>query len=197
MPDRKASLTRETGETKVAVTLNLDGTGKYTVASTSGFLDHMVSQLARHGLFDITVKATRDNSGVHHVAEDVGIMLGRAFHEAIGQGKGIRRMGDARVPLDESLATVAVDFSGRGSAHLDMKWVGEFAEDLPVEVIPHVLESFAREAHVTLHITVAGENNHHIAEATFKALAKALRMASEIDPRGGTGVPSTKGTISS
>ena len=196
MPNRRASLKRETGETKVSITIDLDGTGKHDISTGNGFLDHMLSQLSRHSLVDLTVGSQRDASGWHHVAEDTGIVLGRAFREAIGDGKGIHRMGNAIVPLDEALATVAVDISGRGFASIDLGWVGEHSEDLPVEVLPHMLEAFATEAHLTLHMQVTGKNNHHIAEAAFKALAKALRMASEIDPRGGAGVPSTKGTIS-
>ncbi|MSP79333.1 MAG: imidazoleglycerol-phosphate dehydratase HisB [Dehalococcoidia bacterium] len=196
MANRRATIKRETGETKVLVTIDLDGTGTYDVQTGNGFLDHMLSQLSRHSLIDLSIKSERDASGWHHVAEDTGIVLGRAFHEAVGDGKGIRRMGHAIVPLDEALATVAVDISGRGFAEVNFAWTGDKAEDLPVEVLPHLLEAFANEAHVALHITVTGKNNHHLAEAAFKALAKALRMATEVDPRGGTGVPSTKGTIS-
>jgi imidazoleglycerol-phosphate dehydratase len=196
MADRTASVNRETGETKITVAINLDGSGKHQVSTGNGMLDHLVAQLSRHGLLDITLHAQRDATGYHHVAEDVGIVLGRALRQALGDGRGIRRMGNALVPLDEALVQVAVDLSGRGYAQIDMPFAGEFVEDLPAEVVPHVLESLAMNAGMNLHVKVmAGKNNHHIAEATFKALARALREALEIDPRSG-GVPSTKGTIS-
>ncbi|MSQ11981.1 MAG: imidazoleglycerol-phosphate dehydratase HisB [Dehalococcoidia bacterium] len=197
MANRRATLRRETGETKIVVSLTLDGTGVYEVNTGNGMLDHLLAQLARHSLMDITIHADRDASGWHHVTEDVGIMLGRALREALGDGEGIRRMGHAIVPLDEALAMVAVDLSGRGHATLDIPWIGEQVEALPVEVISHLLESFAVEARINLHARVlAGQNNHHIAEAVFKALAKSLRDAVEVDSRQ-RGVPSTKGTVSS
>lgn len=197
MANRRATLRRETSETKIVVSLALDGTGVYEVSTGNGMLDHLLAQLSRHSLMDITVRADRDASGWHHVTEDVGIMLGRALREALGDGEGIRRMGHAIVPLDEALAMVAVDLSGRGHATLDIPWAGEQAEALPVEVVSHLLESFAVEARINLHARVlAGQNNHHIAEAVFKALAKSLRDATEVDPRQ-RGVPSTKGTVSS
>lgn len=197
MPDRRAQVNRQTGETKISISVALDGAGSHQVSTGNGMLDHLLSQLSRHSLIDVTVQAQRDASGWHHVAEDIGIVLGRAFREALGEGRGIRRMGHAIVPLDEALALVAVDLSGRGYAQLDFAWDGEQVEDLPVEVIPHLLEAFAVEARMNLHVRVlAGKNNHHIAEAAFKAIAKSLRDAVELDPRGGPGVPSTKGTIS-
>lgn len=196
MAERQATIRRETKETKISVSLALDGTGAYQVSTGNGMLDHLLGQLSRHSLIDLTVRAERDASGWHHVAEDIGIVLGRALREAVGDGQGIRRMGHAMAPLDEAMAMVAVDLSGRGYASLDFAWAGEQVEDLPVEVVPHLLEAFAIEARMNLHVRVlAGKNNHHIAEAAMKAIARSLRDAVELDPRQG-GVPSTKGTIS-
>lgn len=196
MAVRSASLKRETGETKVAVTLALEGTGSHDITTGNGMLDHLLAQLARHSLMDLVVHAERDSSGWHHVVEDVGIVLGRALHQALGERRGIRRMGHATVPLDEALALVAVDLSGRGYAALELAWSAEHVEELPVEVVSHLLESFALEGHMTLHVRVlAGKNNHHIAEAVFKALARSLRDAVELDPRQAGDVPSTKGTL--
>ncbi|MBM3946354.1 MAG: imidazoleglycerol-phosphate dehydratase HisB [SAR202 cluster bacterium] len=197
MPDRRAQVTRQTGETTITVSIALDGTGSCQVSTGNGMLDHLLSQISRHSLIDITIQAQRDASGWHHVAEDIGIVLGRAFREALGDGHGIRRMGHAIVPLDEALAMVAVDLSGRGYAQLDFAWASESVEDLPVEVVPHLLEAFAVEARMNLHVRVrSGKNNHHIAEAAMKAIARSLRDAVEPDPRGGPRAPSTKGTIS-
>ena len=195
---RVASLERKTGETSVSVTFNLDGQGHFDVDTGNGFLDHMVNQLARHGLFDITLKAQGDtHTGWHHLVEDVAIMLGRTFREALGDATGIRRMGHALVPLDEALAMVAVDCSGRGYAVIDTGLNGTTVETLSGDLIGHLLESFALEARINLHAKVmAGVSPHHKAEALFKALARALRDAVELDPRALQQVPSTKGTIS-
>ena len=184
---RKASLERKTGETSVSVSINLDGQGEYDVETGNGFLDHMVSQIARHGLIDITLRATGDvHTGWHHLVEDVGIMLGRAFREALGDGRGIRRMGHAIVPLDEALALVAVETT------LD----GTMVETLSGDLVGHFLESFAMEGKISLHAKIlAGVSPHHKAEALCKALARALRDAVELDPRASQQVPSTKGTI--
>jgi imidazoleglycerol-phosphate dehydratase len=194
---RVATLERTTGETSVSVSVNLDGQGQYQVSTGNGFLDHMVSQLARHGLFDITLKAQGDvHVGWHHLVEDVAIMLGRAFHEALGEPRGIRRMGHAIVPLDETLAMVAVDCSGRGYPAVDTTLDNVMVETLSGDLIRHFLESFAIEAKVNLHARVlAGVSPHHKAEALFKALARALRDAIEPDPRAIGQVPSTKGTL--
>jgi len=194
---RKATLSRETGETKVLVTLDLDGTGKYQIATGSGIFDHLLSQLSRHSLIDITVQAKGDlETGYHHLVEDVGIVLGRAFSQALGERTGIRRMGDATVPLDEALATVAVDLVGRSYASLDLPWAQQTVEGLPSDMVRHFLESFASEARFTLHARIlSGLNSHHQAEALFKALARALRQAVEHDPRGGAQPPSTKGSL--
>jgi len=195
---RVASLERQTGETSVSVTVNLDGQGIYDVDTGNGFLDHMVNQLARHGLFDITLRAQGDvHTGWHHLVEDVAIMLGRAFRQALGEARGIRRMGHALVPLDEALAMVAVDLSGRSYAAVETNLDGTMVETLSGDLIGHLLESFAIEGQMNLHTKVlAGTSPHHIAEALFKALARALRDAVELDPRAPQQIPSTKGTIS-
>ena len=195
---RVASLKRETRETSVSVTLSLDGEGVYDVSTGNGFLDHMVSQVARHGLFDITLRAKGDlETGWHHLVEDVAIMLGRAFHQALGEARGIRRMGHALVPLDEALAMVAVDCSGRPYAVVETTLDGIMVETLPGDLVRHFLESFATEGRINLHAKVlAGVSPHHKAEALCKALARALRDAVDPDPRAPGQVPSTKGTLS-
>jgi imidazoleglycerol-phosphate dehydratase len=194
---RVASLVRETGETSVTVSINLDGTGRYEVDTGNGFLDHMVSQVARHGLIDITLKARGDvHTGWHHLVEDVAIMLGRAFRQALGDARGIRRMGHAIVPLDEALALVAVDCGGRPHAAVKTTLDDTMVETLSGDLIRHFLESFAVEGRISLHAKVlAGVSPHHKAEALCKALARALRDALEPDPRAPGQVPSTKGTI--
>ena len=188
---------RKTGETSVSVSINLDGWGRYDVATGNGFLDHMVNQLSRHGLLDITLKAQGDiQTGWHHLVEDVAITLGRTFREALGEGRGIRRMGHAIVPLDEALALVAVDCAGRGYAAVETTLDDAMVETLPGDLIGHFLESFALEGRINLHAKVlAGVSPHHKAEALCKALARALRDAVEPDPKAGRQVPSTKGTI--
>ena len=196
--ERIASLDRKTSETKVSVSINLDGQGVYDVATGNGFLDHMVSQLARHGLLDITLHAEGDvHTGWHHLVEDVAIMLGRALREALGDAWGIRRMGHAIVPLDEALALVAVDCSGRGYAAVETTLDDTMVETLSGDLVGHFFETLAIESKINLHAKVlAGVSPHHKAEALCKALARALRDAVEMDPRGGQQVPSTKGTIS-
>ncbi len=194
---RQASLSRKTGETNISVTINLDGQGKYDVSTGNGFLDHMINQLARHGLFDITLRAQGDTqTGWHHLVEDVAILLGRAFHQALGEVRGVRRMGHAIVPLDETLAQVVVDCSGRAYAVVETGLDGVMVETLSGDLIKHFLEGFAMEAKINLHAQVlAGISPHHKAEALFKALARALRDAVEYDPRAKMDVPSTKGTL--
>lgn len=192
---RTAHVLRETGETRVEVSLDLDGQGRWDIDTGHGFLDHMLAQLARHSLIDITLRGRRDASGWHHVVEDVGIVLGRALSQALGERQGITRFGFALVPLDEALAQVAVDLSGRGYAVVEMGIEGD-VEGLPADLLVHMLESFAAEARITLHARVLeGRNAHHKAEALFKAVARALRQAVALDPRLGGGVPSTKGTL--
>ena len=196
---RTATLERTTGETNIYVSVNLDGQGQYNVDTGNGFLDHMVSQISRHGLFDIELLAKGDTHvGWHHLVEDTAIMLGRAFGQALGEPRGIRRMGHAIVPLDETLVMVAVDWSGRPYATVDTTLDGTMVETLSGDLVAHFLESFAVEARINLHAKVlAGVSPHHKAEALCKALARALRDAVEPDPRAGGQVPSTKGTLDS
>ena len=197
MGPRQATLDRRTRETQISLTINLDGQGTHDVLTGNGMLDHLVAQLSRHGLIDITLRAEGDlNVGWHHLVEDTAITLGRGLREAVGDGTGIRRMGHAMVPLDETLAMVALDLSGRSYACLDIALTGEMVETLPGDLIRHFLESFAIEARMNLHAKIlTGLNAHHKAEALFKALARALRDAVELDPRAAGQVPSTKGTI--
>ena len=194
---RQTTVERRTGETQISLSLDLDGRGQHDIQTGNGMLDHLLAQLSRHGLIDITLKAEGDvATGWHHLVEDTGITLGRAFREALGDGGGVHRIGHAFVPLDETLAMVAVDLSGRSYASLDISLGEEMVETLPGDLVRHFLESFATEARITLHAKIlSGRNSHHKAEALFKALAKALRYAVEPDPRAQGRIPSTKGTI--
>jgi imidazoleglycerol-phosphate dehydratase len=194
---RTAHIRRETRESRVEVVLNLDGAGRGDVTTGIGFLDHMLDSLARHARFDLTVRAEGDlHVDQHHTAEDVGISLGQALDKALGERRGIRRFGDAVVPLDEALAQVAVDLGGRGWASIDLPFKGTMIGGLSSEMIPHLLQSFAMEGRLSLHVRLlAGDNDHHRAEATFKALARALDDAKRPDLRIGSEVPSTKGVI--
>lgn len=194
---RSASLERATAETAISVTVNLDGQGRYNIDTGNGFLDHMVSQISRHGLFDIDLQAQGDTHvGWHHLVEDTAIMLGRAFSQALGEPRGIRRMGHAIVPLDETLVMVAVDWSGRPYAAVNTTLNDTMVETLSGDLIAHFLESFAIEARINLHAKVlAGVSPHHKAEALCKALARALRDAVAPDPRAANQVPSTKGAL--
>ena len=196
---RTAILERSTAETSISISVDLDGQGRYDVDTGNGFLDHMVSQIARHGLFDIALKAEGDTHvGWHHLVEDTAIMLGRAFGQALGEPRGIRRMGHAIVPLDETLVMVAVDWSGRPYVAVDTTLNDSMVETLSGDLVAHFLESFALEARINLHARVlAGVSPHHKAEALCKALARALRDAVEPDPRALGQVPSTKGTLDS
>jgi imidazoleglycerol-phosphate dehydratase len=192
---RRATVRRETRETTVAVTLALDGTGEADVATGIGFLDHLLTSLAHHGLFDLEIRATGDlEVDEHHTTEDVALVLGSAFAEAFGDRAGIRRFGDASVPMDESVATAVLDVGGRPYAVIDLPFRGERVGTLPTQLIEHALEAFARTSGTTLHLRGSGRNDHHLAEAVFKALARALRAACEPDPRR-SGVASTKGTL--
>ena len=195
--ERTATIDRKTGETDIQLTINLDGTGVYEVDTGNGFLDHMVSQIARHGLIDINLKAKGDvHVGWHHLVEDVAITLGRAFGEALGDARGIRRMGHAIVPLDETLAMVALDCSGRGYAVIDTTLDEIMVETLPGSLVKHFFESFALEGKINLHAQImTGVSPHHKAEALCKALARALRDALEPDSRAPSQIPSTKGTL--
>ena len=195
---RQATLSRETSETSVSLKVNLDGQGIYAIQTGEAMLDHLLAQLARHGLFDITVAASGDAlPDAHHLVEDVAIAFGRALRQAIGDGTGIRRMGSAMVPLDDTLAQVSVDAGGRGYAIVETGLEGARVGNLNGELVCHFLDRVALECGLTLHARVlVGGDPHHKAEALFKALARALREALEIDPRAANQVPSTKGTVS-
>lgn len=191
MSERKAVVKRETKETSVNLKLNVDGTGKYETVTGIRMFDHLLSQLARHGSFDLTVSATGDDS--HHLVEDVAICLGEAFLEALGERRGIVRMADSTVPMDDALSMVAVDISGRGYAKLDLSFVENDMMGFPSDLIRHFLETLATEARMNLHArTLYGTNDHHKAEALFKALGKALSKATRIDERKAGELPSTK-----
>jgi imidazoleglycerol-phosphate dehydratase len=192
---RRVTVSRRTRETEIDLTLDLDGSGRADVATGVGFYDHLLTSLAHHGLFDLHVRATGDlEVDEHHTVEDVALVLGSGFAEALGDRAGIRRFGEASVPMDESLATAVVDIGGRPYAVIDLPFRGERVGGLPLQLVDHALESFARTAGATLHLRGSGRNDHHLAEAAFKALARALRAACEPDPRR-EGVASTKGTL--
>ena len=197
MSDRIGSFKRETKETSVEVSWDLDGTGQADVSTGIGMLDHLVSQIARHGIFDITVKAKGDlQVDSHHTVEDVGIALGRALADALGDSTGIVRMGDALVPLDESLAQVAVDLSGRAYSVINVSWTDSRIGELPSDLVEHFLQSMAHEGRFNLHARVlAGVNDHHKAECMMKALGRALCAATRIEPRRAGQTPSTKDAL--
>lgn len=191
---RVATRHRSTAETTVEVRVDLDGGGHAEIATGIGFLDHLLTHLARHSGIDLTVRASGDlHVDEHHTVEDVAIVLGQALLEAVGDRKGIRRMGHSIMPMDDCLVLVAVDFSGRGKAVIDLPFASERLGALPTELIGHFLDSFASEARINLHcrLLVPG-NDHHRAEAAFKGLARALSDALTLDPRRGSEVPSTK-----
>ncbi len=194
---RRAEITRNTNETRIHLTLDLDGTGAGSRQTGVAFFDHMLDHVAKHGLFDLEVAAQGDYEiDDHHTVEDVGIALGKALAQALGEKAGIRRYGDAIVPMDEALALAAVDFSGRGllcfEGHIPPGKIGTF----DTELMPEFLRALAANAGMTLHVRVlAGKNSHHIVEGIFKALGRALREAVERDPRRGDAVPSTKGVL--
>lgn len=194
--ERHAARRRTTRETDVSVELCLDGRGSASVGTGVPFLDHMLDALARHGLFDLEVRASGDTAvDDHHTVEDVGIVLGGAVCDALGDMKGIARYGSAAVPMDEALVLCAIDVSGRGQANVDLRFPVERIGTFDVQLVKEFLIAFAANAGVTLHVRqLAGENVHHIAEAAFKALARALMEAVRIDPRV-AGVPSTKGSL--
>ncbi|HTI80046.1 MAG TPA: imidazoleglycerol-phosphate dehydratase HisB [Acetobacteraceae bacterium] len=194
---RTASLTRTTSETDISLTLSLDGSGKSDIATGIGFLDHMLTSLARHGLFDLTIKAKGDlHIDFHHTTEDVGIVLGQAFAKALGDKRGIRRFGHAVIPMDETLAEVAVDISGRPFLVWDVAFERPKIGEMDTELFEEFFRALAMNALVTLHvIRRSGRNAHHVAEACFKATARALRSASELDPRAADTIPSTKGAL--
>jgi imidazoleglycerol-phosphate dehydratase len=192
---RRASVERRTRETNVTVSLVLDGSGATDVATGIGFYDHLLSSLGHHGLFDLVIRATGDlDVDEHHTVEDVALVLGAAFAEALGDRARIRRFGDAAVPMDESLATAVADIGGRPYAVVELPFRGDRVGELPLQLIEHAIEAFARNAGATVHLRGSGRNDHHLAEAAFKALGRALRDACELDPRR-AGVASTKGTL--
>ena len=197
MAERTARVSRETKETSIQVALDLDGSGQHDIITGIGMLDHLISQLARHGNFDIQVRATGDiHIDEHHTVEDVALCLGQALRQALGDGKGIVRMGHAIVPMDEALALVAVDISGRGNATVEARFRKQKIGELASELIPHMLESMAAEGRFNLHAQLlAGRDDHHRAEALFKALGRALEMATRLDPRRAGEIPSTKGHL--
>ena len=191
---RRASAHRVTRETDVSVTVDLDGSGAADVQTGVGFYDHLLGSLAHHGLVDLTIRATGDlDVDDHHTVEDVALVLGAAVSEALGDRTGIVRFGDASVPMDEAAATAILDVGGRPYAVIDLPFRGERAGELTLQLVEHALEAFARTAGATLHVRGTGRNDHHLAEAAFKALGRALRAATEPDPRR-RGLASTKGS---
>ncbi len=196
MPNRIATATRKTKETDIAIMLNLDGAGNADIATGVPMLDHLLSHVAVHGLFDLQVRATGDlQIDAHHTVEDVAIGLGDALHDALGDKRGIARMGHAYVPMDEALAFVAVDLSGRAYAVIDAAFAAPMIGALPASLVAHFLETLAAHARMNLHARVFyGRDDHHKAEALFKALGRALAMAVAMDPRR-DGKASTKGTL--
>ena len=194
MSERKATINRKTKETDITLELNLDGRGESRINTGISMLDHLLSQVARYGRLDLTLTAKGDDQ--HHMAEDIAICLGKALNQALGEKQGIVRMADATVPMDDALATVAIDISGRGYCMLDMTFSQNDMAGFATDLIRHFLESLAAEGKLNLHARILyGKNDHHKAEALFKALGRALDMATRVDPRLGGGLPSTKGII--
>lgn len=195
MDKRTATVARTTSETGIEITIDLDGRGKYEIDTGIGFLDHMLAALAVHGLFDLDVRARGDlHIDAHHTIEDVGIVLGQTINQAAGERRGINRMGHAYVPMDEALGFVALDFSGRPYCVFEAEWRTAAIGQFPTDLVEHFFESLAVQARLTLHARVEGRNDHHKAEALFKALGRSLRTALALDPRRES-VPSTKGTL--
>ena len=194
---RRASISRATTETAIEVTLNLDGTGLRDIATGVGFFDHMLEQLARHALIDLTLKAKGDlHIDDHHTVEDSGIALGQALAQALGDKRGIRRYGDCLLPMDDALVRAALDLSGRPYLVWDVALPAAKIGNFDAELVREFFQALSTHAGITLHVTaLAGINSHHMAEAAFKAVARALREAVEPDPRKGDAVPSTKGTL--
>ena len=197
MTARTAEVTRKTAETNIRVAVNLDGCGQAKLSTGIGFLDHMIDQIARHGLIDLDVQCEGDlHIDGHHTVEDIGITLGQAFAKAVGDKKGIRRYGHAYVPLDEALSRVVIDFSGRPGMHMDVKFTSGMIGELDTQLVYEFFQGFVNHAGVTLHIdNLKGFNAHHQCETIFKAFARALRAALELDPRAAGMVPSTKGSL--
>jgi len=195
--NRTAEVTRKTAETNIRVAVNLDGTGRSKLATGIGFLDHMIDQIARHGLIDLDIQCEGDlHIDGHHTVEDIGITLGQAFAQAVGDKKGIRRYGHAYVPLDEALSRVVIDFSGRPGLHMDVRFTSGMIGALDTQLVYEFFQGFVNHAGVTLHIdNLKGHNAHHQCETIFKAFARALRAALELDPRAAGVIPSTKGSL--
>jgi imidazoleglycerol-phosphate dehydratase len=192
---RRVTVARTTNETEVTVTLGIDGAGHTSIDTGVGFYDHLLGALAHHGLFDLAIQADGDlQVDEHHTVEDVALVLGAAFAQALGDRAGIARFGQGSVPMDEAVASAVIDIGGRPYAVIDLPFRGERAGGLPLQLVEHALEAFARTAGATLHLSGTGRNDHHLAEAAFKALGRALRVACEIDPRR-EGVASTKGAL--
>ena len=194
---RRASVERATKETRISVSLDLDGTGAYDVATGVGFLDHMLEQLSRHSLIDLTVRAEGDlHIDFHHTTEDTGIAIGQALAKALGERRGIGRYGEALIPMDEALSQAALDLSGRPYLVWNVRFTRDKLGEMDTELFKEWFQAFAQNAGATLHVrSFYGDNNHHIVESCFKALARSLRMAVTIDPRAQGAVPSTKGTL--
>ncbi|WP_134020148.1 imidazoleglycerol-phosphate dehydratase HisB [Modicisalibacter xianhensis] len=197
MPERVATVSRDTSETQITATVNLDGTGRFRAETGVPFLDHMLDQIARHGLIDLDIVAKGDlHIDDHHTVEDLGITLGQAFDKAIGDKRGIRRYGHAYVPLDEALSRVVIDFSGRPGLFMDVEFTRAVIGRLDTQLFWEFFQGFVNHARVTLHIdNLKGFNAHHQAETIFKAFGRALRMAVEPDPRMAGQMPSTKGCL--
>ena len=195
--ERRAEVTRNTAETQIRVAINIDGTGASKLATGIGFFDHMLDQIARHGLIDLDIEAKGDlHIDGHHTVEDVGITLGQAMAKVVGDKKGLRRYGHAYVPLDEALSRVVIDFSGRPGLHMRVDFKSGMIGALDSQLVYEFFQGFSNHAGVTLHIdNLHGENAHHQCETIFKAFARALRMALEIDPRAMNVIPSTKGSL--
>ncbi len=192
---RRVTVARRTRETEVTVSLDLDGSGRCSIETGVGFYDHLLGSLGHHGLFDLDIRATGDLAvDEHHTVEDVALVLGAAFAEALGDRAGINRFGEAAVPMDEALARAVVDAGGRPYAVVELPFRSLQVGALPLQLVEHALESFARTGGLTIHLAGSGRNDHHLAEAAFKALGRALRVACEPDPRR-TGVASTKGAL--
>ena len=194
---RKVAINRDTSETQISIDLNLDGTGETEFDTGLPFLEHMLDQIGRHGMIDLKIKAKGDlHIDDHHTIEDIGISLGEAFNEAVGDKKGIKRYGHSYVPLDEALSRVVLDFSGRPGLHMKVDFVKEEVGGIDVNMFEHFFQSFCNHAFVTLHIeNFSGENTHHQIETIFKAFGRALRMALEIDTKQENIIPSTKGAL--
>ena len=194
---RTAKIERKTGETNILVEVNLDGSGKYKIETGVGFFDHMLTQIAVHGLFDLVIKAEGDSQiDAHHLVEDCGIVLGTAFKQALGDKRSILRIASETVPMDEALGQVVVDFSGRPYAVLQTAWTAPMVGGLPTSLIEHFFETFAFACMANLHVIVKyGRDNHHMAEALFKAMARAMRKAVEVDLRRSSDIPSSKGVL--